>query len=103
MERIGEGHTGHPRDIAMFCRLNAGELKNTNFDFSLADKAHRTVEVLTEELAENDLKKIQPSEILEKRNRLCNELYKTMVEICAIGRQVFRKDPLRRKAYRPRD
>jgi hypothetical protein len=87
-------------DIATFCRLNDGELKNTNFDFNLADKARSAVEELTDELADNDLRKIQPSEVLEKRNRLCNELYETMVEICATGKKTFKKDPQRKKAYR---
>ena len=86
-------------DIATFCRLNAGELKNTNFDFNLADKARSAVEELTDELADNDLRKIQPSEVLEKRNRICNELYETMVEICAVGKKNFKKDPQRKKAY----
>ena len=89
-------------DIAAFCCLNAGELKNTNFDFSLADKARSTIEELTNELADNDLRKIQPSKILEKRNRLCNELYKKMVEICAAGKKAFENDPQRKKAYRIR-
>jgi hypothetical protein len=70
------------------------------FDFRMADEAGRAAKELSDALAENAYNKTRPSELIEKRNRLCKEMYETMVEICALGRNVFRKDVLRKKAYR---
>jgi hypothetical protein len=36
-------------DIAMFCRLNADQLKETPFDFRIAEKARHTVKELSDE------------------------------------------------------
>ena len=89
-------------DISVFCRLNAEQLKKTPFDFQKVDEAKRAVYELADALAENEYRKSLPSEHLENRNRLCKELHEAMVAICVTGRYVFRKDPLRRKAYRIR-
>jgi hypothetical protein len=89
-------------DIAMFCHLNVEQLKKTRFDFRIADEAGKAAKELAETLAENSYNKTRPSELLEKRNQLCKELYENMADICAIGRQTFEKDPLRRKTYRTR-
>jgi hypothetical protein len=90
-------------DIAAFCHLNADQLKKTPFDFNLAEKAAQTAKELSDELATYEYIKSEPSKFLEKRNRTCKEIYKTMVDICGIGRHVFWNDPDRRKAYKSRD
>jgi hypothetical protein len=89
-------------DIAVFCQLNAEQLKKTHFDFRMADKAGRAAKELADALAEYAYNKTRPSELIEKRNRLCKELYEIMANICKIGKIIFEKDPLRRKAYRTR-
>ena len=90
-------------DISVFCSLNAEQLKKTPFDFQKADEAGSAVKELANTIAENQCRRSTPSKTLEKRNQLFRELYEAMATICVIGRFVFRKDPLRRKAYRIRD
>jgi hypothetical protein len=99
-KQAGAGVVQDLSDIATFCQLNAEQLKKTRFDFRMADKAGRAAKELSEALAESAYNKSRPSELIEKRNRLCKELYEAMVEICGLGRNVFRKDVLRKKAYR---
>jgi hypothetical protein len=99
-KQAGAGVVQDLSDIAMYCHLNAEKLKKTHFDFHMAEEAENAAKELSEALAENGYNKTNPSELLEKRNRLCKELYEAMVEICGLGRNVFRKDVLRKKAYR---
>jgi hypothetical protein len=101
-KQAGAGVVQDLSDIATFCQLNAEQLKKTSFDFRMADKAGNSAKELAEALAENGYSKTRPSELLEKRNRICRELYEAMNDICKIGRLTFEKDPLRRKTYRIR-
>jgi hypothetical protein len=87
-------------DIAVFCRMNAANLKRARFDFKLADEAAQTSKNLALELAEARYDKTTPSELVEKRNRICRELYNLAVEVCDKGRKVFKDEPLRKNAYR---
>jgi hypothetical protein len=101
-KQAGAGVVQDLSDIAMYCHLNAEKLKKTHFDFQMAEEAENAAKELSEALAENGYNKTNPSGLLEKRNRLCKELYEAMNDICKFGRLTFEKDPLRKKTYRIR-
>jgi hypothetical protein len=99
-KRAGSDIVQDLNDIAVFCRMNSSDLKKARFDFRLADEAARTCKKLAMELAEAMFIKTTPSELVERRNRMCRELYELAVEICDKGRKLFKNDPLRVKSYR---
>jgi hypothetical protein len=86
-------------DIAVFCRIHEEPLKKGRFNFSLVDKAARTAKELSDRLAEAAFQKSTPSTLLEERNRICRKMHEAAVEICRIGRKVFRHDRFMKKAY----
>ena len=86
-------------DIAVFCRIHADCLEKGRFDSGIVEKAERTVKELSGALAEAELRKRTPSAQLEERNKICRELYKKCMELCRLGRMVFKNDVLRYGDY----
>ncbi len=88
-------------DLAHICNNRRDELVKTNFDFSLSEKAAEVVPELSHYLAKIKLtQENSVSDAFEYRNRVYNELYMKMKQICFYGRRAFWDEPEHRKYYR---
>ena len=77
------------------------EFKNIYFNFELAQTAAHRAKELEHEAAKIELYREDiAAEELEYRNKLYDEIYRDIFEICRCGRRAFKGDPNRLRSYR---
>ena len=77
------------------------EFKNIYFNFQLAQTAAHRAKELEHEAAKIELYREDiAAEELEQRNKLYDEIYRDIFEICRCGRRAFKGDPNRLRSYR---
>lgn len=87
-------------NLATISRTNRTDFEKVNFDFSLSEKAATASEELSIAIAVLDLqRKSLKHEEIARRDRLYNELYDIIKEICTCGRYAFRDDLVHRRFY----
>ena len=87
-------------DLYVLCRKYAErKYANVTVDPHLGPKAYEMSQKLSSMYTSEVLQRDRSEELKDRRNTLCNRMYSIVQNVCACGRQTFRKDPRRKDYY----
>lgn len=90
----------HFCDLHVYIREYGEELRRGGLDTALKDEALELMQKLADMCTRTIVNRNRPELLKRKRNRICQEIIRSISDICGFVRTVFRHDDPRLKDYR---
>lgn len=90
----------HFCDLHVYIREYGEELRRGGLDVALKDEALELMQELSDRCISTVVNRNGPELLKRKRNRMCQEIIRSICDICGFVRTVFRHDDPRLKDYR---